>query len=453
MRTSKHVRLIEDGSGFALSYHALFGNLQFLEPEYVRALKSLAMGAGSEGDVPRPILAELIEEGYVIEEGADERAILKRKNEEWMKKVVGGGQLRLLNLIISEACNLACAHCLHTCSLATSASHGSKKLMDWGTAKKAIDAYIAILARWGIKEFNVHFGAAEPLLNWRVLRLATEYLRRISPSALIAVNTNLTLLDREKAEFLRDHQVYIATSLDGPPAGNDAIRVRPNGAGTAEQILTAFRLLENIGYPLDGFSITIKDKNLPSLDYGFIEWAKNHGFKGVATDVDLVNQSGSQLSLAVAIAKLMELRRACIELGLENFGTWTTPYFNLVNEPEDEMPTFCKAIKGRNLSVNPEGAVFICGHTSTPLGKLEQLETVFAAGSPYVRLVESRLPGNDPMCFDCELEGICAGQCQITREVSQSTGSGKDSLLCQFYRQVTRALLEDKLVTERTTVS
>jgi uncharacterized protein len=319
--------------------------------------------------------------------------------------------------------------------------------MDWDTARKAIDEYAAIMKMWD-RRLKVHFGSAEPLLNWPILKKCIAYIRVLDASAHLAVNTNLSLLTLEMAAFFRDNRVYISTSLDGPRIGNDLIRVFVDKKGTFDVIVSKFKLLSDIDYPLDGFSITINHLNFDSLNAKFIDWAHEQGFKGIASDIDLVNANNSHYSIDDYIEKLMELRHACQEYNIESFGTWTTAYDNLVNEPDDDMPTFCKAVKGRNISVNPLGCIFICGHTNTDLGSLSEFKNVFQLNGPYYKLVESRLPGNDPMCFSCEIEGICAGQCQITREVANATKNRHDSLLCQFYRKVTQILLQDKLTAE-----
>ena len=447
LKASAYLRVMRrDGS--ALCFHSLFGNLFLLSPEYLLVLDSFIDG---KGDPNRPdVVADLKKANYLVDEDEDERNLLRAKNIKWLDSVRGGGQLKVLNLIISEACNFGCGHCLHSCSIKTSTTHGKKKFMDFKTAKRAIDLYRSILTSQGREHLVIGFGSAEPLLNWQVLKESAGYIRSLDKNAEISVNTNLSLLTFEMACFLRDNRVYISTSLDGPPEGNDAIRVFPDGGGTFSRIVKKFKLLEAVGYPLDGFSITINDLNFSTITPDFVRWAYNQGFRGIATDVDLINAQNSSVPVEAYVDKLIEIRRTCLELGIENFGSWTTAYHNLVNEPEDGMPAFCKAVKGQSIAVNPEGMVFICGHTNTPIGDLEHFEEIFGSESELIKIAESRLPGNNPMCVGCEIEGICAGQCQITREVSKATGNQKDLFLCSLYRLATKRLLEEKLASELT---
>lgn len=442
MKVSPHLHMIEK-DGHALCWHTLRGNLYILEPEYLKALGMIRTGHYQKDG----IMSELLEAGYVIDDDTNERNFFQNKNTEWMKKIPYGGQLRMLNLMISEACNFGCLHCLHKCSINTSSIVRKKLLMDWQTAKTAINGYVSIMHKWD-KPLIVHFGSAEPLLNYQVLSQAINYIRSIDENAMLTVNTNLSLLTRKMAEFFRDNHVFISTSLDGPLKGNDAIRQFKNKKGTYQTITEKFKLLDNIGYPLDGFSITLNDLNFDEVDPKFIQWAHYQNFTGIATDIDLINMIDASKSVVECVEKLLSLRTACQDLGIENFGSWTTAYDNLVNDPEDKMPTFCKAAKGNNVSVNADGMIFICGHTTSQIGELSSFEQVFYPDSPYTELIFSRLPGNDPMCVGCEIEGVCSGQCQITREVASATGNGKDTHLCQFYRLATRMLLERKLAAE-----
>ncbi|TSC95370.1 MAG: uncharacterized protein Athens101410_620 [Parcubacteria group bacterium Athens1014_10] len=448
MKISKYLQIIQEKNG-SLCFNSLMGNLFFLEPLYMNTLKSFHSPRElTEKEKESSIVSELIEAHYLIKNDLEERNILKKRNKKWIKSVVGGRRVFLLNLIVSEICNIACPHCLHKCSVNTNLSHGNKKLMDWPTAEESINLFTNLMAKWKRKDYTVSFGSAEPLINWRVLKKSVIYLKKINPDIKITINTNLLLIDNEKAKFFKENNVYLSTSLDGPKKGNDLIRIYANKKGTYGDILNKFKLLAKIGYPLDGFSITINDKNFNYVDANFIKWASNQGFKGIATDIDLINTLNSSRSVDDYVDKLMELRKACLESGMENFGSWTTAYHNLVNGCEDNMPTFCKAAKGNNVSINPEGNIFICGHTNTLLGNIKYFEKTFYPKSPYCDLIEKRLPGNNQNCFSCYIEGICAGQCQITREAAKRTKNKRDLFLCNFYRAATFKLFKEKLRAE-----
>ena len=439
--------MVGDTTG-ALCYHSLFGNLFFLNEEYASYLIRLRNSEIEIGTQPSKD-QEFIDAWYLVDNDTAERDRIAMRNKAWLEALVRGDHLRLLSLMISEACNFGCKHCLHSCSIETSGTHGQNRIMSWEIAKKAIDAYSRHLFDHGMEHLDVHFGSAEPLMNPSVLRLSVEHIRAIDPTATLALNTNLSLLDDEMAVFLRDNGVSLSISLDGPPEGNDAIRTYRDGSGTFHDIVDKMDLCDRLGLPLDGFSITINDLNFDSVTEEFIEWAHQRGIRGIATDIDMINVINARRSVDQCVKKLMTLRATCLSFNIESFGSWTTAYDGLVNGYEDNMPAFCRAVKGRNISVNPDGTMFVCGHTSTVVGKIDRLADIYSPESTYTQLVDSRLPGNDPICRGCSIEGHCAGQCQITREVSSATGNSRFSDLCQFYQLATRELLCEKLAREK----
>lgn len=450
MRTSGFVQIVEDGSGYGLCYHSLLGNLFLLEPDYLTAVKKYQLEEVNVDEVlGSEVLSGLADAYFIVGDTVDERALLASQNDAWMQDVTDGGRLTMLNLIVSEACNFGCPHCLHKCNVANNDNHGKKKLMDYVTAKEAIDAYAELVHKHNPgASLKIHFGSAEPLLNWEVVRRVSVYTRSIDPTSTLTMNTNLSLVNAEIAAFIHEYDIQIATSLDGPPSGNDAIRIYPNGGGTFADILSAFTVMQSAGVPLDGFSITINDLNFDSIDDEFVSWLAAKGFLGIASDIDLINARNANRSVAECVEKVVSLRVGCLENGIENNGSWTTAYDYLVNGNEDGVGTFCRAVRGKNISINPEGIAFVCGHTTSVVGNLDQFDEIFVAEGAYASLVASRMPGVDILCRGCEIEGMCAGQCHITREVARDTGNGRLGYLCEFFRLATRRLLEIKLENE-----
>ncbi|MFA5748096.1 MAG: radical SAM protein [Candidatus Absconditabacterales bacterium] len=448
MKKSKYLQTIGDDNN-ALLFHSLKGNLFLLNKEYLQTLNSFSKARElSEEEEKSLIISELIAAAYLVNEQFDERKSIVEKNQQWMNDFETEEKIRLLDLMVSESCNFGCKHCLHSRSTMLTDSHGKKRFMDFETAKKAIDIYYQIINKLPKKiSGNIHFGSAEPLLNWKVVKEACLYAKKLDNNCLLSINTNLTLLTKEQAIFFKDHNVYVSTSLDGPKNGNDKIRTYKNLKGTFNDILKNIFLLQNVGHPIDGFSVTINDLNFDSINEDFVNWATEKKFKAIGTDIDLINEDNCTKPIQTYVDKLIDIRIACEKCGIENFGSWTTVYENLINPPEDGMPTFCKAIKGRNVAINPEGKVFLCGHTTTAINNSFTTD-IFKKNSTFYNVVKNRLPGNDPFCLACPIEGVCSGQCHITREVTTNLQSNKTKTLCDFYKTVTQQLLERKLKKE-----
>jgi len=52
------------------------------------------------------------------------------------------------------------------------------------------------------------------------------------------------------------------------------------------------------------------------------------------------------------------------------------------------------------------------------------------------------------MCQGCMIEGQCGGGCHITQEFAGAVKTDKVKRMCEFYREMTRGLLMEKLETE-----
>jgi len=116
-----------------------------------------------------------------------------------------------LYLMLAETCNLKCIYCF-----CESNPQKKKKLMTKSVAKKAIDFLFARPRQ----DYRIYFFGGEPLLNVKVLQFALEYssklAKRQSKRVTYAITTNATLLTQDVAELLKQYNVGVMVSLDGP---------------------------------------------------------------------------------------------------------------------------------------------------------------------------------------------------------------------------------------------
>lgn len=437
MKKSKFLQCIGNGD-YRLYYHSLLGNLYLLEKSYIDILESDDPILSAQGNTQ--IIDELKSAFFLVDDSCDEREILSERNDMFLKKVIGGKTITSLDLNVSEVCNFACPHCMNRSGLVNK-KHAK---MPWDIAKKSIDLYMNHVKNLGLDGY-IHFGSAEPLTNWEVVKKCISYCRSAFDGITLAMNTNLSLLNEDIAKFLRDNNVFIATSLDGPKNGNDLIRMRING-GTYDIIMDKILLLAKVGYPLDGISITMNDLNIDYIDERFIESLKKLGFTGIATDIDLVNSKNCNRNVDFYVNKLMSIYLTCEKLGIDNFGSWSSVYSHLVNQENEDPITYCKAQSGQNISVNPEGNIFVCGYSSSSIGDINHFDELFLENSPFYNLISNRLPGKSSRCHGCKLEGLCSGQCLVTNEFNEAK---KIDFMCEFFIRVTSKLLEHKLEKEQ----
>jgi uncharacterized protein len=448
-KKSDYVRVLGDDERL-LIYHSLFNNpletnntiLGMMEvfstPTPLNKISELY-----EGDV-EAIISSLVDLHFIVPIDQDEREVLSSLHEGFLREVQVGEKLSRLELAISNACNFGCQHCMHFLNNEVPSRIDPAMHMSAETAKQSIDTFVAQVRKNDNNSVRVHFGNGEPLMNWATLLFALEYCGSIEDiNFSYAMNTNLSLLDEKKAEVLKRYNVKISTSLDGLKDANDAIRVDHKGRGTFDIIMSKIQLLKSIGHPINGFTVTVTDKNFQLIDESIIDLAKEIGVKDMAMDFDLVRSTG--ITTESCVEKIILLRRYAHQQGLNFYGTWETPYRNLMSSSWLNTPhAFCPAMEGKTLEFNVDGSLKTCGHTNTVVGRSDKFEDCFTPNSKYSQLIESRLPGNNDFCKGCEIEGSCAGQCQVTLESSRNDSQLVEKM-CQLMIATTQRLVHEYL--------
>ena len=149
--------------------------------------------------------------------------------------------LQSLILEVTQMCNYRCKYCVFH-NYNEYYRDYSMRNMSWETAKTAIE-YVS--KHSGKKELSVSFYGGEPLINFEVMKKSIDYCEKLMPdkTLIFAFTTNLSLMDKEKADYFAKHNCYIMCSLDGPQYIHDAYRVGTRGEGTYNKTLLGLRTL------------------------------------------------------------------------------------------------------------------------------------------------------------------------------------------------------------------
>lgn len=382
------------------------------------------------------VVKEILSSFLLLPDGIDEMVIIEKMKLSYLGDVTNGKTVTMLDLRVSEACNFGCPHCI-----AGNAKTG--KIMTPDIALWVVHEYIDFLDRHDrIIPIDIHFGIAEPLINFEtiqqvILQIEKEYPKKIFK---YSINTNLSLLNYEMAYFLKDHQVFIHTSIDGLQEGHDRIRVLKNGKGTYDLISDKIRLLHEIDYPLQDIGITITAKNISDFSKSLKEladWCAKETLSGVALDFDLIGCVGvsaiNQVSLLRTFEELLK------ERGLDFYGTWLIPVSNLAEQSfSSRAYGFCKGVSGFNFSVDADANLFFCSSASEPICSFKDIEQEIKPGGAFYTFVQNNLFRQDLLCQGCSIEGACNGFCEITRATATQE---KHFELCEYLRVVTQQKL------------
>lgn len=446
--SSRFIRRIEIGDGNELIYHSLRGNPIVIDGGAKEILKIFSRSKSIDAflkDYELDIestetLKRLINDGFLAHPREDIRESFFEEVGNKIADAIKGKELRVLDLSVSELCNFGCKYCVHSRAIKLDRSRmGQTGFMTVEMARMAIDAFLLHVDSNNIQEWDLHFGSAESLLNFAVVKWVMDHLQKIQrlPKS-ISLNSNLSLLTREMAEFFRDKNFRMNTSIDGLSDVNDLVRVYKDGRKTSLDINKGINLLREVGCQINGIGITLCDENFEKVDTEIISWLKDQGIPNALFDIDFVNMVG--LDPEKAADKMARLEERCRQEGISAEGVWKTPYKNIVDSGITGVSRFCSSLMGNNLLVTPSGNLYVCSYSSTPIGSIRDFPDCLKKGLFRKILLNSSV-ANFSECRDCELEGHCLGGCLLTREGGESQNQ-KIAQMCDFYRATTVKLLK-----------
>lgn len=450
MIQSSYLQIVRIGSDY-IAYHSLFGRPLFLNEEAHDFLMSFAGGRLCHQFTPEQeaIATEFARLNLIVDEGLNERALLEEKCLEYDVEIATGSRVSYLSLIMAECCNFGCTYCIADAFQDERSAKQHELLMPEGTAERAIDEFMLLVQRHNHEEAYVNFGGGEPLLNFPVIKFAVEHCKDHYPGQRFkfALNTNSSLVTPEIARFLYLHGFDIATSLDGIREWNDRVRIwrNPNiTGGTYNSILAGMGILRSAGNEITGFSVTITPENLPGIDEHLIDWLLAEGFNDLRLDLDAIH-CYNELDPNEIAHKLIHLKRYAKERGIYLSGFWERSIENMFPSVLEAHTSFCGGKRGNSMCIAPNGDIYICGYSGTKVG------SVFDTMIPnpgYCQLISQQLPGRNPRCIGCSIEGQCVGGCYIAEEMSSANKTSVLSFNCKFYLAATAELLKDQVAVE-----
>jgi uncharacterized protein len=151
-------------------------------------------------------------------------------------------RLEMIQLEVTEACNLRCGYCVYNEHFLEKRNHGRVKMSD-AIARKAIDYLLDHSRKSEITA--VSFYGGEPLLNFLLIKKTVEYAKRQFKKKELRFNftTNATLIDCDAAKYFAEEDFSILVSLDGPREIHDEWRRDKLNRGSFNRTLRGLRRL------------------------------------------------------------------------------------------------------------------------------------------------------------------------------------------------------------------
>jgi uncharacterized protein len=403
--------------GELLAIHPDSGAWAFLTPEEAKLLSMIDRTPYGQldGSWPglEPFIASLWRRGLISINGY--RAV----DEAMFEDSPNFHEGHLIELLLTEKCNLACGYCL-------AGANPNMPTMTPEIARRTVDL------AFGMSEARVlgfEFSGGEPFLKFGLMRQLVAYIQshplRNGRRVFLSVQSNGTLLTAERVQWLKDNQVSIGISLDGQPWSQNVSRPMLNGTQSFQQLLRGIDLLQRAQVPF-GALVVLNRSNVGSvhelidfcLDNDITSFKLNPvSFLGTAQQ----NWDNVGLTQEEVVEYFIQLIALIGNRGypLMEANVYTMLQFLTSKQRTTRcLRSHCGA--GDTFqAISAAGDIYPCGRsTQTPALKLGNVLDVALASlsaparhNPYIEEIRSRRPSNLEGCPDCEYRQFCQAGC------------------------------------------
>ncbi len=340
-------------------------------------------------------------------------------------------QLGRLTLNISNACNLACTYCY---------AQGQRSLdppmMQPETVRRVLERLLEIYDDIA----TVHFFGGEPLMNWRAIAAAGEFLHiavvsgRLRRMPQFVATTNGTWSQPDVLETLQRWHVALTVSWDGPAEVHDACRPMQSGASSHEMLQTSLERFDecNIPYDIECTYNARHVRNGVSIVQLMEFFHKRTGRRVVHISPAYLAEPGDyefgRTPDAVPVEVLAEEFRKAARFSMENLERGEGPVlesaYQVAQRLSQRVPCAmeCPAFFTQ-LSVATDGAVYPCFmFMSEPAFRMGNLLDGSFPGSEATRVVEHYFAEmssrQEAPWYACLCGGCIAGETLMTGSLS-----------------------------------
>jgi uncharacterized protein len=396
----------------------------------------------SDPDKNRRLLHFLYNEGLIVKDDSKDNEIFNNLKNQVRKKIF----LKTLYLSLTYKCNFNCSYCLSNNSIALQRDRNLD--MNKDIAKMAADFYLNNIKEKGDKE--VVFYGGEPLLNFRVLKFLVNYINKKEKLKLLNKDyklsrfilcTNGSLIDKEKAKFIKGHNIYPTVTFDGDELIHNSVRKYKNGRGTYSNVLSGYKLLQRLNFPV-GVTLTLGSHNVSKLKE-FVElFAEKLKPYTMATNIVVDYEGGGNRYICdgnVLADNLIKAFRVARKKGV-----YLVKYLmdNRVKPFVEMMPRLkgCTGTGSRAM-VLPDGTLAACAvfvnNSKVNLQNNPKVKDYIPEGIEYYS------PFFKNQCKSCFAISCCGGGCPKCAEVRHGTFWALDDDYCVQSKKILEWLIWD----------
>lgn len=344
-------------------------------------------------------------------------------------------------ILCTQECNLRCTYCfeesMHSGCMPTLSEIRNRfdKFLDNGFEKFVIEL-ININEELG-RETDITFHGGEPMLiGVDLLRKAFEIVKQYEGTT-ISMQSNGTLITDEMVSLLKEFNVRVGISIDGPKEMHDQYRLNIGKKGSFDLVFENIKKLKAAGVVVGGLA-TVTDQTLkhPEKFYRFFKDNKlDYSFNPLFIEP---NKSSDHNVLNVNdyitfYKKMFDLwindndgyqSIQCFERIMSAMGVKRTIFM--------EVCTYIPDCSKTTVAIDTNGDFYRCLHycmdKKNRIGNINEDNLKIAVGDEQFSKRFDYL--KETLCKDCDIQDYCCGGCPYVAESNNGTIMSKSST-CQ----------------------
>lgn len=396
----------------------------------------------------RGILAEAGHDTWPARFDGDVRRALENLDRESATFLANRDPYSSLH-ITNQACNLGCPYCVSRYARQQESALGRVERDEsrWSAIVQILDQF---LERKRVDSANatlIDFNGGEFLLEWDLLKRIVSHAESHYPDVPIhyAMNSNMTLMDAEKAEFLAGHGFRVYASIDGYQRLHDKSRVHGNGCGSFREVIRGIRTYNahRPPTPVGGFQGTIDD--IRSFDVEALFRMARFGFREARLSPNLLGITEEEAG------RRADFVTRLFERGLNRKLAYVDVYFGSAKTVMNLDPySFffpcigLSATPTRGLTVNVDALTVshLCGFASNGAVPWSEMQgdiyhpAAWRAARAFIRKRYETLRTD---CRECDVVGVCRTGCVLT---GLDSANQINEAACTYQRKMWRNTLE-----------
>lgn len=345
-------------------------------------------------------------------------------------------------LNLTNACNLACRYCF--------VQHNPER-MELQTAKDAAD-FLADNAKECGQTPSINFFGGEPMLMWdSIIVPLTEYIRgKYGDGYALSMTSNCTLIDRDRAEFMRRNYIGLLFSMDGDRESQERNRPMRNGESSFDVLMEKIPVILEY-FPDVMFRSTVTQDTAHNL-YRDICFAEQLGFQEFFTipncfedwhDTSILKTEMRSYSDHY-IHTFLSGKKPIIFSQLEKYFKKILLYNSAVRKEESRTSSMCKACGKCGLGSTRYAGININGDITACQEFFSRCDGYFTIGNIYTGVLDERRvelseqydaePVVGDHCDTCTLNRICDGGCVANNYILSGNIHAMPHICCEWNR-------------------